>query len=616
MFDSSVPGPEALAAADDAAVVTAIEGWARVAAAADARRLAAIAELTRRRCPEHPDPDDERPRWICDPWDACAAEISAALHTGSRRASGQMYLAVTLRERLPRLGALYLDGHISARIVSTVNWRTHLILDTEVLALIDTALAAQASTWGPLSDTKLDHAIDSCILRYDPDALVPMQLSISNRDVRIGDYRDEDTATTAIWGRLLGSDAALLKRRLTQMTQDVCDKDPRTIAQRRADALGALAVGTDRLTCTCGRPDCPAAGTDPRARAITVHILTDQHPDAAPPPTGPPPAGPPPAEPEEPVPAGPPPAEPEEPVPGGPVSEEPPSVEPSPVEPVGPVSEEPPSVEPSPVEPVGPVPEGRDGSGRLSSRTVPKSSATTAAPVSAPIASIRPDRHRRACSPGLILGGGIVPAPLLAELIRGGATVRTLRPPGPEPEPGYRPSTALVEFVRCRDVTCRFPGCNQPAEVCDLDHTIAWPLGPTHPSNVKCLCRKHHLLKTFWTGPGGWTDRQLPDGTINWTAPTGRVYTTHPGTRIVRPDWDPTTVALPPQFAPAGSPNGAGRTLMMPTRRRTRANDRIQHIKTQRNDNAKRRRAPATDQPEEPPPAGRPIPATADPPPF
>jgi hypothetical protein len=29
-------------------------------------------------------------------------------------------------------------------------------------------------------------------------------------------------------------------------------------------------------------------------------------------------------------------------------------------------------------------------------------------------------------------------------------------------------------------------------------------------------------------GPGGWTDQQLPDGTIVWTSPTGRVYRTSP----------------------------------------------------------------------------------------
>ena len=49
----------------------------------------------------------------------------------------------------------------------------------------------------------------------------------------------------------------------------------------------------------------------------------------------------------------------------------------------------------------------------------------------------------------------------------------------------------------------RFPGCDEPAQHCDIDHTIAYPTGPTQASNLKCLCRKHHLLKTF----GGWHDQ-------------------------------------------------------------------------------------------------------------
>ena len=97
------------------------------------------------------------------------------------------------------------------------------------------------------------------------------------------------------------------------------------------------------------------------------------------------------------------------------------------------------------------------------------------------------------------------------------------------PEPRYTPVTGVAEFVRCRDLTCRFPGCDEPAQVCDLDHTVAYPVGPTHPSNLKCLCRFHHLLKTFWNGLGGWRDRQLPDGTIMWTSPTGHTYITYPG---------------------------------------------------------------------------------------
>ena len=100
---------------------------------------------------------------------------------------------------------------------------------------------------------------------------------------------------------------------------------------------------------------------------------------------------------------------------------------------------------------------------------------------------------------------------------------------------GYRPSTALTAFTRLRDMTCRWPGCDRPAEFTDIDHTTPYPGGPTHPSNNKCYCRNHHLMKTFWCAPGGWSDRQLADGTVIVTSPTGRTYTTHPGCRIFFP---------------------------------------------------------------------------------
>ena len=49
----------------------------------------------------------------------------------------------------------------------------------------------------------------------------------------------------------------------------------------------------------------------------------------------------------------------------------------------------------------------------------------------------------------------------------------------------------------------------------DIDHTLArGDGGATHASNLKCLCRFHHLLKTFW----GWRDRQLRNGRAICTA--------------------------------------------------------------------------------------------------
>jgi hypothetical protein len=47
-------------------------------------------------------------------------------------------------------------------------------------------------------------------------------------------------------------------------------------------------------------------------------------------------------------------------------------------------------------------------------------------------------------------------------------------------------------------------------------------------TNLDAKCREHHRLKTFHTGCDGWRDTQPPDGTIEWTSPTGRIYRSTP----------------------------------------------------------------------------------------
>lgn len=89
----------------------------------------------------------------------------------------------------------------------------------------------------------------------------------------------------------------------------------------------------------------------------------------------------------------------------------------------------------------------------------------------------------------------------------------------------------LRTVLRLRDVTCRFPGCNRPAERTDLDHTLDWAKhGPTQLDNLSCLCGPHHALKHA----SAWAVTQSDDGTgtLGWLSPSGRMYTTEPGNRI------------------------------------------------------------------------------------
>ncbi len=62
----------------------------------------------------------------------------------------------------------------------------------------------------------------------------------------------------------------------------------------------------------------------------------------------------------------------------------------------------------------------------------------------------------------------------------------------------YRPSAALARLVRARAPHCRMPGCDRPAEQCDLDHAIPWPRGRTTEANLGPLCRRHHIQKTHY----------------------------------------------------------------------------------------------------------------------
>jgi hypothetical protein len=185
-------------------------------------------------------------------------------------------------------------------------------------------------------------------------------------------------------------------------------------------------------------------------------------------------------------------------------------------------------------------------------------------------------------APGYLPGFGV----LAADAVRDLASRARLRPLTPAQEftaePQYRPSVALAQFIRARDLWCRFPGCEVAAEFCDIDHSIPWIGGGlTHPSNLHCKCRAHHLLKTFWCGDGGWAEQQHPDGSIVFTSPSGRRYTTTPGGALFFPQLATPTETLNPAVRPTDD-SPPGRTLMMPTRKRTRAAERDARIAWER----------------------------------
>jgi Domain of unknown function (DUF222) len=266
------------------------------------------------------------------------------------------------------IGELF--GYRLARCSETEDWA----VDTEE------AVAAELPRWPSMTQGRLAAGIDKIVGKADADAVRRRRERYVQREVW---FADLDGGISHIEGSLFSPDARALDKRLTALAATVCEHDPRNCAQRRADAMGALAAGADRLACRCGRPDC-AAGKRPAATPVVIHVIAEE--------------------------------------------------------------------------------------------------ATIAGRGATPASEICAD--------------GLIPAELVAELAVAAKQVPLVHPASAEPERGYTPSKALADFVRCRDLTCRWPGCDRPAADCDIDHTIPYARrGPTHASNLKCYCRTHHLVK-------------------------------------------------------------------------------------------------------------------------
>jgi hypothetical protein len=139
--------------------------------------------------------------------------------------------------------------------------------------------------------------------------------------------------------------------------------------------------------------------------------------------------------------------------------------------------------------------------------------------------------------------GGIVPASL----------ARRARLDAARRHDGYVVPADMARLVRLRDGRCRFPNCTINARYTDQDHVIAWPVGASTPTNLICLCRRHHRIKQRH----GWSVRLDPDGTAHWTDPAGRSWTTSPvdhldRTTVPAPEPSTTRASAPPTRADHG----------------------------------------------------------------
>ncbi|MCV7420182.1 DUF222 domain-containing protein [Mycobacterium yunnanensis] len=502
----------------------ALSSWARVENAACARRVATMAAMLDEAHAASGSAD--RDQWCLDNLDAVAAHIGAAQNITPGTASHQLLIAVALHDRFPRVAAVFAEGLITYALVKTVVQRGALVIDPDALRTLDGLLAEAFGDWEPRSVDKTEKAIDSFVAQVDPNAVRRSEAKARGRSVEVH-IEEDGSGMATVLATLFAHDAKAFEGRLKNLAATVCSGDPRTADQLRADAVGAL--GTDRMACLCGNDDCPAA-QNPPATGVVVYVIASE--DTL-------------ADPADPPESGPPAPKPETPAPTTPVDTD----ESSAADERAAIDGDEPPLFDKPL------------------RDLTLTEALTPAP--GYFAKLRP---------AALMGGQFLPGAIACRATVGATITRIVHPGQAPPENRYRPSKKLADFIRCRDMTCRFPGCRVPASQTDIDHTIPWPHGPTAASNLKCVCRRHHLLKTFWGGENGWRDKQLDDGTVIWTAPDGQEFVTTPGSRLLFPELSAPTATVTTTGRPA--PHTAG--LTMPRRRITRAQGNADRVRRER----------------------------------
>jgi hypothetical protein len=417
-----------------------IESSHREESALMARRMGSIADLLSLRTAEAEDADPDLGYAMITGFARTSAEVGAAMNMAPLTASRLVSQAEALDTRLPMIAELLADGEVDWRTVQVIITRTELVSD-DLITDVDRAIAERILEWQCWSRRRVINTVDNLVRTVDPEAAKERRAS-SERDRYISVAAQPD-GTAHVRGKITATAGAAFERRLSELAMSVCAKDSRTVDQRRADALNALAEGRG-LPCDCAQPDCPARKADdaqPSAVRTVINVIASE-------------------------------------------------------------------------------------------------------------ATVTGESEQ----PGYLEGFGVIDADIVQELAEG-AALRLLDQPTVTATEAlrHRPSSDTARWIRCRDLTCRFPGCDRPVTACDLDHTTPFnhanPAagGLTVPWGLADYCREHHRLKTFHSGPGGWNDVQLHDGTIIWTSPTGRTYRTTPDGPDLFPQMRPDCVAPKPR---------------------------------------------------------------------
>src|ERR1700712_4454550 len=157
----------------------ALDAWTRVESAACARRVGVMVSMLDAVLAESGSVD--RDQWCLDNWSAVCAHIGAEQRFTTGIASSMLLVGVALRERLPKVLALFTDGLIDYRMARAIVTRSANVVGPDARRALDARLAEALVSWGPMSVDKAEKAIDEMVVEVDPWALRRIQTRAKSR---------------------------------------------------------------------------------------------------------------------------------------------------------------------------------------------------------------------------------------------------------------------------------------------------------------------------------------------------------------------------------------------------------------------------------------------------
>ncbi|MRH88115.1 DUF222 domain-containing protein [Nocardia sp. SYP-A9097] len=257
MFDSGEA--EAMG---DAELIDALRRAHGAAAFAQAAEITAIREVYRRHRAGNAEPGPGGVR----AGEFAAAEVAVAVHTSETVAAALIDIGLAL-DSLPQTRKAFAAGRIDLSRVQVIA-EAMRGLSREIREALEPKLIDAATRTDP---GRLRQTARRWIIRLDTDGEQRRREEReTDRDVRIRAVAD---GMAVFDGLLPAAGAQTLAMRLREMSLQVCEDDPRTMPQRRADALVALADGTGRLRCGCTRGKyCPQAGAPAAPRRPLIQV--------------------------------------------------------------------------------------------------------------------------------------------------------------------------------------------------------------------------------------------------------------------------------------------------------------------------------------------------------